>query len=50
MVLEVTVTDIEASLRFYMAAGLSVRFRHANPAFTCLELEQVQPPNLHTAC
>jgi hypothetical protein len=42
MVPELTVSSLEVSLLFYLAAGFSVRFRRANPAFVYLELGQAQ--------
>lgn len=42
LVPELTVADLEASLRFYLAAGFSVRFRRADPPFAYLELGQAQ--------
>lgn len=42
LVPELTVADIERSLRFYAAAGFSVRFRRTDPAFAYLELGQAQ--------
>lgn len=42
LVPELTVTDIECSLSFYVAAGFSVRFRRTDPAFAYLELGQAQ--------
>ncbi len=39
---ELTVTDLEASLRFYRAAGFSVRFRREDPPFVYLELGRAQ--------
>ena len=42
LVPELTVADIERSLRFYAAAGFSVRFRRADPAFAYLELGHAQ--------
>lgn len=42
MVPELTVKDLEASLRFYRAAGFSVRFRRDAPPFAYLERGQAQ--------
>ena len=42
LVPELTVRDLEASLRFYRAAGFSVRFRRDAPPFAYLELGQAQ--------
>ena len=42
LVPELTVMDLEASLRFYRAAGFSVRFRRTDPPFAYLELGQAQ--------
>lgn len=42
LVPELTVKDLEASLRFYCAAGFSVRFRRDDPPFAYLELGQAQ--------
>ena len=42
MVPELTVTDVEASLAFYMAAGFTVRFRRSEPEFAYIELGQAQ--------
>ena len=42
LVPELTVKDLEASLRFYRAAGFSVRFRRDAPPFAYLELGQAQ--------
>lgn len=42
MVPELTVTSLEASLRFYLAAGFSVRFSRAGPPFAYLELGHAQ--------
>lgn len=42
MVPELTVTDVEASLSFYMAAGFTVRFRRSEPEFAYIELGQAQ--------
>lgn len=37
-----TVKDLDASLRFYGAAGFSVRFRRDDPPFAYLELGHAQ--------
>jgi predicted enzyme related to lactoylglutathione lyase len=42
LVPELTVSSLDASLRFYQAAGFSVRFQRANPPFTYLELGDAQ--------
>ena len=42
LVPELTVTDLEASLRFYRGAGFSVRFRREAPSFAYLELGRAQ--------
>lgn len=42
LVPELTVAQIETSLRFYSAAGFSVRFRRDDPPFAYLELGQAQ--------
>ncbi len=42
LVPELAVTDLEASLRFYRAAGFSVRFRREAPSFAYLELGRAQ--------
>ena len=42
LVPELTVEQIEVSLRFYTTAGFSVRFRRADPPFAYLELGQAQ--------
>ncbi|MDR7193441.1 bleomycin resistance protein [Luteimonas terrae] len=42
LVPELTVDQIEVSLRFYTTAGFSVRFRRHDPAFAYLELGQAQ--------
>jgi catechol 2,3-dioxygenase-like lactoylglutathione lyase family enzyme len=42
LVPELTVSDLEASLRFYGAAGFVVRFRRSGPPFAYLELGQAQ--------
>ena len=42
LVPELTVKDLEASLRFYRAAGFSVRFRRDDPPFAYLELGHAQ--------
>jgi catechol 2,3-dioxygenase-like lactoylglutathione lyase family enzyme len=42
MVPELTVASLEASLRFYVAAGFAVRFRRADPPFAYLELGSAQ--------
>ncbi len=38
LVPELTVTNVEASLRFYTAAGFKVRFRREDPPFAYIEL------------
>lgn len=42
LVPELTVRHLETSLRFYRAAGFSVRFRRDHPPFAYLELGQAQ--------
>jgi predicted enzyme related to lactoylglutathione lyase len=42
MVPELTVTSLEASLRFYRAAGFTVRFTRPDPPFAYIELGQAQ--------
>jgi predicted enzyme related to lactoylglutathione lyase len=42
LVPELTVHDLETSLRFYIAAGFSIRFRRDDPPFAYLELGQAQ--------
>lgn len=42
LVPELIVTDLEASLSFYRAAGFSVRFRRPEPSFAYLELGRAQ--------
>ncbi len=42
MVPELTVTSLEESLRFYLAAGFSVRHRRESPPFAYLELGHAQ--------
>lgn len=42
LVPELTVAQIEVSLRFYTTAGFSVRFRRDDPPFAYLELGQAQ--------
>lgn len=42
LVPELTVADLESSLRFYLAAGFSVRFRREEPPFVYLELGSAQ--------
>ena len=42
LVPELTVTNVEASLAFYAAAGFQVRYRRATPAFAYIELGQAQ--------
>ena len=42
LVPELTVVLLEASLRFYNAAGFSVRFQRKDPPFAYLELGQAQ--------
>lgn len=42
LVPELTVTDLEASLRFYRAAGFSERFRRDDPPFAYLDLGRAQ--------
>lgn len=42
LVPELTVTDLEASFAFYMAAGFSVRHRREEPPFAYLEMGKAQ--------
>ncbi|THU00205.1 VOC family protein [Lampropedia puyangensis] len=42
LVPELTVCNLEDSLRFYVAVGFSIRFRRKQPAFAYLELGQAQ--------
>jgi hypothetical protein len=42
LVPELTVSNLEASLRFYEAVGFTIRFRREQPAFAYLELGQAQ--------
>ena len=42
LVPELTVDQIEVSLRFYKTAGFSVRFQRDDPAFAYLELGEAQ--------
>lgn len=42
LVPELTVTDVEASLAFYRAAGFAIRYRRSSPAFAHIELGQAQ--------
>jgi len=42
LVPELTVTQLEASLSFYRAAGFSIRFRREDPPFAYLELGPAQ--------
>ena len=42
LVPELTVKDLEASLRFYRAAGFLVRFRRDDPPFAYLDLGHAQ--------
>jgi len=42
LVPELTVKELDASLRFYEAAGFSVRFRRDDPPFAYLELGHAQ--------
>ena len=42
LVPELSVSDLETSLRFYLAFGFSIRFRRDKPAFVYLELGQAQ--------
>jgi hypothetical protein len=42
MVPELTVTSLEASLKFYQAAGFSVRFARSDPPFAYIELGDAQ--------
>ena len=42
LVPELAVADLAASLRFYRAAGFTVRFRRSEPEFAYLELGQAQ--------
>lgn len=39
---ELSVSNLEISLRFYLAFGFSIRFRRENPEFAYLELGQAQ--------
>ena len=55
LVPELTVTDLEASLVFYAAAGFQIRYRRTSPAFAYIEqgqaqlmLEQEHPGNWKT--
>ena len=42
LVPELTVSDLEASLAFYLAAGFTIRFRRSAPEFAYLEMGQAQ--------
>lgn len=42
LVPELTVTDLEASLMFYAAAGFQIRYRRTTPPFAYLEQGQAQ--------
>jgi len=42
LVPELSVTDVEKSLKFYEAIGFSVRFRRSSPNFAYIELGQAQ--------
>lgn len=42
LVPELTVSNLEASLRFYEAAGFSIRFSRTHPDFAYIELGQAQ--------
>lgn len=42
LVPELSVSNLETSLRFYLALGFSIRFRRDEPAFVYLELGQAQ--------
>ena len=42
LVPEMTDTSLQESLRFYQAAGFSVRHRRESPPFACLELGHAQ--------
>ena len=42
LVPELTVTDVETSLRFYATVGFTVRFRRTAPEFAYIELGQAQ--------
>ncbi|NYZ61746.1 bleomycin resistance protein [Luteimonas deserti] len=42
LVPELTVSQLDVSLRFYAAAGFAVRFQRDEPAFAYLELGQAQ--------
>lgn len=42
LVPELTVTDLEVSLAFYLAAGFQIRHRRASPEFAYIELGQAQ--------
>ncbi|MFN7780236.1 MAG: bleomycin resistance protein [Betaproteobacteria bacterium] len=42
LVPELTVRDLELSLRFYEAAGFAVRFRRNDPPFAYIELGEAQ--------
>lgn len=42
LVPELTVANLEDSLRLYEAAGFKVRFRRDNPPFAYIELGQAQ--------
>jgi catechol 2,3-dioxygenase-like lactoylglutathione lyase family enzyme len=42
LVPELTVRDLDVSLRFYLRAGFRIRFKRDNPPFAYLELGQAQ--------
>jgi predicted enzyme related to lactoylglutathione lyase len=42
MVPELTVSSVEHSLKFYLAAGFKIRFHRTDPSFAYLELGQAQ--------
>lgn len=42
LVPELTVTNIDASLVFYLAAGFKIRFRRSSPEFVYIELGHAQ--------
>ncbi len=42
LVPELTVSDVEASLSFYVAVGFTVRFRRTQPEFVYIELGEAQ--------
>jgi len=56
LVPELTVTNVDVSLAFYLAAGFKIRFRRSSPEFAYIELghaqlmlEQDHPDNWKTA-